>query len=582
MSIALREIFAEFGVRFDPKRELEKGERATQKATRGLSRLGEGAKKAEKATDAFGNSTKGSTELLKRFGAVLGGAAIIAGFRELVNSTIESTREIDLWSQRLGMSVVDMNSWIQTAALFGGSTDDITDALKELQLKARDAMTGTQSYIDAFKLLGLNVRDLAPVVNDQNRLMNLFTDALNRNTSAATQNFVVDELMSDAGTRLLPMFRAGTSEIRRLREQSAVLGGRNMPRLVEVTREYTRAERELNQTYTDTKNVLMTQIIPYLTAGVRKLRDWIVAGRQIVENSRLMRASMVVFGSVAVAAATAAVAVWGPAILTFAGVAAAIAAAVLIMDDLIVTFADDGDTVTKTFLEWALGARGAADAILGIRTAIEDVRDAMGWFDEFFLNRDYRTGRRAETQLDEQGNIQVTNPWSFIARQVQAISGENRYQELGNAQQIISTDEVRRNQEIGRRVLEEQAVRLNNRWGILDEPEMASPDFSNQSITAEDRAIVLRSAAEERDRVRRERFSAAMPYTSPRRTNAPSVSITAPMTMSVTVNEATDGDVITQRVNQAASAATREMLDQIGRGASGILVNDNEMSIPED
>lgn len=362
---ALREIFAEFGIEFDRRRNLERGNRSVDKTTKGLSKMGK--------------TTSKLTKKLRGFAVALGVAApaVALVIQSLVDSTVESTQELIRWAERLGITTREMNAWRRVGQRFGADMDDITDGLKELQLKARDAMTGTQSYIDAFALVGIRVSDLAPIINDQTALMDLFTTALNNNTNAATQNFVADELMSDAGTRLLPMFRRGTEEIQRLRAEADKLSRRQLPALEKRTREYIAAQREWGFVLETTRNELVIKILPVLTRLLRWAADAARWFQEMTEHTRLFEIALVtlIAGTVALLAAT--VAVWGPyAVLVGAAVVATLAL-VLALEDIWIGM-QGGKSITEEWLsELVEGGNLGTRTMDRLSGALKTIKDTI-------------------------------------------------------------------------------------------------------------------------------------------------------------------------------------------------------------
>jgi hypothetical protein len=319
---ALREVFAEFGVEFDRRRALERGNRRVERSTRLLRGLGRVASGIGDAIGTIGTAFAAAT------------TAMGVGLRSMVASTVESTQELGRWAARLGIGITELQGWHRAAQTFGADMDDITDGLKEIQLKARDALTGTQSYIDAFALLGITVDQLRPVVNDQTALMELFTDALNRNTSAATQNFVADELMSDAGTRLLPMLRSGTANIRRLRREAEQLGGRDMPQLAKRTADYVRVSREMDQRWAAMRNGIMVQVLPPLIQFIELVGRAITGLQELSRETRLFE-GVAIAAILAVAAVLAAtLPLWGPWAAAIGGVVLIVGALALLIDDV--------------------------------------------------------------------------------------------------------------------------------------------------------------------------------------------------------------------------------------------------------
>lgn len=191
---ALREIYAEYGIEFDRDRDLQRGDREVtglRSRLRGLTPVVAGAASA-----------------LTGFATVAGGAAA-AGLARMVSATVDSTREIQRWSERLGISQGALREWTELSREFGADIDDVTDAFKELQLRGQDAISGGTEQAEMFQRIGISIDDLRPIINDTEALMSLFTSRLDQVSDAGLRNFTVDEIMSDAGTRLLGVFNLG-------------------------------------------------------------------------------------------------------------------------------------------------------------------------------------------------------------------------------------------------------------------------------------------------------------------------------------------------------------------------------------
>jgi sRNA-binding protein len=396
---ALRELFYSAEVEFDKRGALAKGNKAINKT--------------EKSVKGFDETVKSSTGSMRGLVAAVGGSATIAAFNRLISSTVESTNEIARWSARLGISERDMHNWSASASLYGASVEDVADSFKELQIKTRDAMTGGGEAGDAWKLLGVDVKTLEPILGDQVALMETFTRAL-AGVNEETQNFVVDEIMSDAGTRMLPLLRQGVGGIRALNEEADRMGGETFPELARETREYTRAQRRSNRAWTSLRNSLVSKVLPTLTKMLEKGEDLLEWLQEMEEKSNILKATMIVLGGVAAGAAVAAAAAWGAAIAPFLAAAAAVAVIALAIDDLYTTVEDpDSETLTRRFLEWALGARRAADVILFLNSAVADLRAGLSALQDFFFGE--------VTINQETGRKDITNLPSFIESVVEDI-----------------------------------------------------------------------------------------------------------------------------------------------------------------
>jgi len=423
---ALRELLADFGVKFDD-RQMTRGHRGIEQTKRSMEQT-------ERRASRLGDALKG-------VGVAMAAAFAGNAARQMVNTTVEATNELGRWSERLQMSIVDLHGFTQIGRRFGADVDDVTDAFKELQLKARDALEGTQSYVDAFQLVGISTEQLRPIVDDQVGLFNLFADAIQRTSSAATQNFAIDELMSDAGTRMAGVFRLGSSEINRMRREARRLGGAEMPALARQTREYTLRLRAFDQGWERIRNTLVSAVLPGLTRlaeGATRAIDWL---RDMHGSTELARAALITLGTVAGTVGLATAATWAPVALTVAGAAAGIGLLVLALDDLFVT-AEGGKSVTRDLLETLLGYQRANEVINNLNTGIQDLRETLagvaGFFGITIGDADTDVGRANRRGQGALRSFQETVASPFVAAdEAYRSATQGRAQSLSGADQRI-------------------------------------------------------------------------------------------------------------------------------------------------
>jgi hypothetical protein len=579
MATALRELFYSAEVEFDKRGALRKGSKAIDKT--------------EKSVGSFDKTVKKSTGSMQALVAAVGGSATIAAFSRLVNSTVESTNEISRWSSRLSISERDMHNWAATASLFGADVEDVADAFKELQLKAQDAATGTQSYLDAFQMVGLSMDQIRPVMNDSVALMDLFTTALNNNVESGRQAFVVDELMSDAGTRMLPVFRQGTEGIRRLNREADRMGGETFPELARQTREYTRAQRRSNRAWVSLRNSLVSKVLPSLGRMMEAGEDLLVWIQEMTENSNILKAAMIVLGGVAAGAAVAAATAWGAALWPILAVAAAVAVVTLGIDDLYTTAEDpEADTLTRRFLEWALGARGAADAILFLNSVVADLRAGLEAISQFLWGT---------TEVGAGGQIEVTNVPSAIAAATQWLTGPSGEAPTLTAEQQRELEQIRSRRADEQRVLEELGVFEPAPGTVEAELAEADPFTGEQSVPQEfrgdQRAARREHTTEARQRRRDAREGERRGRTARReferaqrggRSTLPTAGGAAGATLNVeqnlavnigTVNEASDAQSVEEQAVRAARQVTDESQAAMARDIETMLGSAEDASL---
>lgn len=198
---------------------LKRGEKATDTAAGRMSRNVQGLEaRFSKLGGIAGNFGRG---LLA--GVAAGGlAGIVSGFGQVANS-IASIRDE---AQKAGLATKVFQEWKYVAQQARIPVDSVTDAFKELAIRADEfATTGKGSAAEAFARLGMSREEVQAKLRDPSALMLELierTKAL-RNTAAGVRLF--DELFGGTGgERMVSLLRQGEGEIRRQIQAANDLG----------------------------------------------------------------------------------------------------------------------------------------------------------------------------------------------------------------------------------------------------------------------------------------------------------------------------------------------------------------------
>ena len=511
MATALREIFARFVVDFDKKGSLKKGARATSRAKRGLVNLSA--------------VTSRASGLMTSFGGAIAGAMGVGAMAAFARSTMESTNELMRWSNRLNISVQELRGWTGASAQFGADVDDVTDALKELQLKAQDALTGGTAQAEMFQRIGIGLDDLRPRVNDVSQLMELFVGRLEQVNDEGLRNFTVDELMSDAGTRMLPVFNQGSEALRRMRgeiEQESEATGELARHQSELNRSTAVARRQL-ESMTAT---ILVRLMPSAKRIIKTIGDLASWFSDLTSRSHILETTFAALVGTLVAAGIATSAAWAPVVAPILVATAAFIALALVLDDVWVTL-EGGESITRDFLDSWLGASDAAFAIGQMRAAVVDLGNAMQWFWSEILGAgiiarpitDWLMSdiRESAPQLTEESQRQLEQVQAARRRMREAAAGGEEMTPRDARRARISIDP--RTEEERTRILRESAVTpqgMETTRPLLWERSLAAPGQTdvdarmevsivvNEAVNAQetgrdiDRRV--RSALSERDR----------------------------------------------------------------------------------
>lgn len=203
--------------------KLEKGMARAKKAT------GDSYNAIERRTGSFVTKVNGQLASVgKNFAAgFLGGIAAggIAGIVAKISDVAKGIAEIGDQAKRAGVSLKAFQEWRYVAEANRIGIDQMTDGLKELNLRADEfVQTGKGSAAEAFMRLGYSAKDLETKLKDPSRLLLEIIDRLGKFDKAA-QIRISDELFGgSAGERFVELISQGEEGIRKTIDRAHELG----------------------------------------------------------------------------------------------------------------------------------------------------------------------------------------------------------------------------------------------------------------------------------------------------------------------------------------------------------------------
>ncbi len=170
-----------------------------------ISPLQAGANKAQGImARTFGSIQKGAAGL--NLGGLLGGAALLAGARSVVNYA----SEINDLSDSVSLSTDTFQEFSFAIEQAGGKQTDLTKGMGALISKQQDALDGNEMAIASFAKLGITLEDLRLLRPDQ--ILLRIADALKKSASdGRTTAATMDVLGSKVALKLIPSLKQGSA-----------------------------------------------------------------------------------------------------------------------------------------------------------------------------------------------------------------------------------------------------------------------------------------------------------------------------------------------------------------------------------
>lgn len=342
---ALREVLAQFSIQVDT--------RALQQGAQGVDRLNqelrETDQRAQKASGRFDEFKKQALAA-----GVAGGVLLAKGLYDTTKEMLELGGALDDTSARLGINVEELQRWQFAAQLSGVSTDEMNGALTKFQKNLADAADGSQTAVDAMKNLGVEVKDSSGNIRPTTEVLRDVARGVAGIQDPAKRTQALMEAFGKSGGNLGPLFANGAEGVDQLLTELEKTGGLLSEDTVKALAESGDQVDKFDMATRGLKAKLVTELLPTVTRMIDKFQSFVTT---ISTDENAMENFKNVLRAVAVVGAVAGVILLAP----YAGIALAVAVAILVLEDLQVAM-KGGDSIATRLLDKLFG-KGAGKSI---------------------------------------------------------------------------------------------------------------------------------------------------------------------------------------------------------------------------
>lgn len=184
------------------------------------SDLGKAQRLFDKNARNFERTVKGTAKVAAGIAA---GAAV--GLSAMVKSSIDSADALSKQSQVVGVAIEDLSKLKYAAELSDVGFEALTTGLKKFDKNITEAAKGTGAQADAFKILGINLKNNDGSLKSTNQLVGDVADAFARFEDGANKTAIATELFGKSGADLIPMLNGGRQTIKQAGDELERMGG---------------------------------------------------------------------------------------------------------------------------------------------------------------------------------------------------------------------------------------------------------------------------------------------------------------------------------------------------------------------
>lgn len=192
-------------------------------------------------------------------------ASVVAGLAKMTLETAETAKEIDIMSQRMGMTVEEYQEWDYVLKRVGTSAEEAQGDLSALAEKAKDAATGSGEAAELFAELGVQVKNSKGEFKSQNELFEQVIYRLQGVTDATRRNAIASALLSTTGENLVPVLNMTSQELATLKQEAQDTGAVMDEETIGKFQQLNDAMASFKQSGDTVKNNLAVVLLPILT-----------------------------------------------------------------------------------------------------------------------------------------------------------------------------------------------------------------------------------------------------------------------------------------------------------------------------
>lgn len=357
--MALRELIAEFGVKFDD-RELKRGNQS----------VGDGISK------------------MKAFIGVVASSALVVGLKNMVTGLASEADALAKQSRALGLNMQELQEWRHAANLSGVGAEAFGKSIIKMQRAASEAADGVATYVDAFKAAGVEVKDAATgSIKPTSQLLEELAVGFMNIKDPAQRTAAAMDIFGRQGSQLMNLFENGPEGIKKLRAELEQLGGGFTPEFAKNAEEMNDNISRLDMSSLSLKVTVGNFLLPVISKlaigsarMIGRFTKWAKETGFVDKAMGVLKATVAWLGGVGLAKLIKLSGGFKRIALIVARFAATFLLPILALDDLIVFF-QGGDSLIGRALDKMFGKGTQEKVRKWFTNATEAVKEFIRDFD---------------------------------------------------------------------------------------------------------------------------------------------------------------------------------------------------------
>lgn len=222
------------------------------------------------------------TDLAVGLAAAFAASKLITGLNNIINKTAELGDNIAKAAIRTGLSAEALKQWNFVAGLAGVETKTLENSFFILARNMDNAIQGSKMSADAFKDLGLNVRELQNMSPEEALLKS--ADAFTKIENANKRSALAMKVFGKSGAQLIPLFLNGTAAIEDQIKEAKELGITFSEDAVKGTQQYIDNQLRLETVMTVLEETIGNILIPVMNELMEGFVEWWKVNKDLIRQ----------------------------------------------------------------------------------------------------------------------------------------------------------------------------------------------------------------------------------------------------------------------------------------------------------
>lgn len=239
-----------------------------EKANKSIDETTEKGKKSSSTfLESAGNIVKKSAEI----GTAVVGAttAFVSGISAMAMGVADNAGAIDDAAKKVGTTAEEYQKWAYAAKLGGMETSTLESAMVKQQKAFADAQEGSKSMIEAYKRLGINIKEVGSSGDAFNQVISALADM----EDETTRNAIANDIFGKSYADLTPLLNEGSEGINAWKQEAEDLGAVMSGDMLEAGANFGDTVDRIKTAFGGVYNEVLLQLLPILEVFLKLILD---------------------------------------------------------------------------------------------------------------------------------------------------------------------------------------------------------------------------------------------------------------------------------------------------------------------